>query len=43
MNTMKKLIILCTLALIAGSTFTGCAHHEKKTECCSGGKTACHH
>ena len=36
---MKKLLILCALALIAGSSFIGCAHHEKKMECCSGGKT----
>jgi hypothetical protein len=33
MNPMKKLLILCTLALIAGSAFTGCATAGKKTEC----------
>ena len=38
---MKKLIILCTLALIAGSTFTGCATSPKKMECC--GKSSCGH
>ena len=38
MNSMKNLIILCVLALIAGSAFTGCAAHEKKSGCC-GGKT----
>lgn len=44
MNFMKKLIALCLLAILAGSSFIGCAHHEKKMECCAGGKTAaCKH
>ena len=41
MNSMKKLILLCTLALLAGSAFTGCAHHEEKAGSCSG-KSCCH-
>ena len=32
---MKKLIILCTLALIAGSAFTGCATTANKEACCA--------
>ena len=41
MNTMKNLIILCALALIAASAFTGCATAPKKSECC--GKSSCAH
>ena len=36
MTSMKKLLILCTLALLAGSAFTGCASHEKKSTCAAG-------
>ena len=40
MITMKKLL-LCTLAFIVGSAFTGCATAEKKPGTCS--KTSCCH
>ena len=41
MTSMKKLLILCTLALIAGSAFTGCATPEKKDGSCAK-KSCCH-
>ena len=41
MITMKTLILLCTLALIAGSVFAGCASAEKKPKACAG--TSCCH
>ena len=36
MNFMKNLVLLCTLALVLGSAFTGCASTEKKHASCTG-------